>query len=213
MTFFFLLSEAFCIASALSLDAFAASFSYGAGKIKIPPLSLLIIDGICSVSIGIALLIGSLLKSFIPLGLTSAVCFLILFFLGLLKLLDGITKSLIRKYGAISSNLHFSFCNFRFVLSLYADPEAADTDCSKTISSKEAVSLALALSLDGCAVGFGTALGNVNGLAVFFCSLFTEAFAILFGTFLGNKAAGRFSCNLSWAGGLILIVLAFCKLV
>ena len=206
------LPEALCIAAALSLDAFAAGFSYGAGRIRIPLSSVVVIDAICSISVGATLLLGSLLKNHIPVRLTGMVCFVILFLLGLVKLLDGITKSVIRKYGAISSNIRFSFCNFRFVLSLYADPECADIDHSKTISPREAAALAVALSLDGCAVGFGTALGNVNGIAVFFCSLVTEALAVICGVHLGNKAAGKLSCNLSWAGDLILLILAFVKL-
>lgn len=208
-----ILSEALLLAAALSLDAFVACFSYGAGKIKIPLSSVLVIDGVCSVSIGVTLLIGSFLRNRIPDGLTTAICFIILFFLGMVKLLDSITKSLIKKYGAISSNINFSFCNFRFVLSLYANPESADVDNSKTISPKEAASLAIALSLDGCAVGFGAALGNVNELAVFFCSLFTEAAAVLLGIFLGNKAACKLSFPISWISGFILLILAFTKLL
>lgn len=207
-----LFCEALFIALALSLDAFVAGFSYGACKIKIPLISVLVMDAICSLSIGAALLIGAFLKGFIPRQATTAICFILLFLLGLTKLLDGITKSLIQKYGAISSNIKFSFCNFRFVLSLYANPECADTDHSKTISPKEAVSLAIALSLDGLAAGLGAAFGEVNGFAVFLCSFFTEAIAVICGTALGNRAAGRLSFNISWLGGLILILLAFLKL-
>lgn len=207
------LLEALVIALALSMDAFVASFSYGAAKIKIPFTSVLVIDAVCSLTIGATLFIGSLVRNHIPDWLTTTVCFSLLFLLGLVKLLDGITKSLIKKYGAISSNIKFSFCNFRFVLNLYADPECADVDHSKTISGKEAASLAIALSLDGCAVGFGAALGNVNGLAVFLCSLAVEALAVLGGAALGNKAAKKLSFNASWLGGCLLLVLAFLKLL
>lgn len=207
------LLEALVIALALSMDAFVASFSYGAAKIKIPFTSVLVIDAVCSLTIGATLFIGSLVRNYIPDWLTTTVCFSLLFLLGLVKLLDGITKSLIKKYGAISSNIKFSFCNFRFVLNLYADPECADVDHSKTISGKEAASLAIALSLDGCAVGFGAALGNVNGLAVFLCSLAVEALAVLGGAALGNKAAKKLSFNASWLGGCLLLVLAFLKLL
>lgn len=208
----FLFLEALFIAFALSLDAFVAGFSYGACKIKIPLVSVFVMDAICSLCIGAALLAGALLRGIIPGQAASAACFVLLFLLGLMKLLDGITKSLIQKYGAISSNIKFSFCNFRFVLSLYANPESADTDHSKTISPREAVSLAIALSLDGLAAGIGAAFGDVNGTAVFLCSFFTEAIAVICGTALGNRAAGRLSFNISWLGGLILIFLAFLKL-
>lgn len=207
-----LFCEALFFAFALSLDAFVAAFSYGACKIKIPLASVLVMDAICSLSIGAALLAGTFLKGFIPRQATTAICFVLLFLLGMTKLLDGITKSLIQKHGAISSNIKFSFCNFRFVLSLYANPECADTDHSKTISPREAVSLAIALSLDGLAAGLGAALGNIDGLAVFLCSFFTEGIAVICGFALGNRAAGRLSFPISWLGGIILILLAFLKL-
>lgn len=210
---FIIIFEAFCIAAALSADAFVTGFSYGTDRIKIPCLSVLVIDIVCSLMIGITLLIGSYIRPYIPDSLTTAICFVILFLLGMTKLLDGITKALIRKYGAISSNIKFSLGSFRFVLSLYANPECADTDHSKTISPKEAAALAAVLSLDGCAAGFGAALGNVNGPAVFFCSLLTEASALLSGMALGKRAADRLSFPVSWLGGCILLILALFKLL
>ncbi|MCH5275543.1 MAG: sporulation membrane protein YtaF [Lachnospiraceae bacterium] len=206
-------TEALFLSIALSLDAFVAGFSYGVNKIRIPWTSALVIDGICSFSLGASLLLGSFLKNWIPPQLTTVLCFTILFLLGLSKLLDGLTKTLIKKYGAISSNFHFSLCNFRFVLSLYADPEAADLDHSKTISPKEASSLAIALSLDGCAVGFGAALGNAGGYALFLCSLIVEALALFCGTALGNRAAKKLPFNAAWISGGILLLLAFLKLL
>ena len=99
------------------------------------------------------MLAGSLIRGLIPQSLTTAICFVLLFILGLVKLLDSLTKSIIRKHNNLEKQIHFSLLNFRFVLSLYADPEKADRDHSKTISPGEAASLAIALSLDGMAVG------------------------------------------------------------
>ena len=98
------------------------------------------------------------------------------------------------------------------MLSIYADPEKADRDQSKTISPAEAASLAIALSLDGLAVGFGAAMGNVNAWAVVLWSLVTNTAAILLGALLGNKIAQKLTFNLSWVSGAILILLAISKL-
>lgn len=214
MQLFPIFTEALFLSVALSLDAFVAGFSYGMNKIRIPWISAFIVDAICSLSLGAALLLGSLFGRFIPAGLTTVICFAILLLLGITKLLDGLAKTLIHKYGNISSHFHFSFCSFRFVLSLYADPEAADSDHSKTISPKEAASLAAALSLDGCAVGFGAALDSAAGaLALFFCSLIVEAAALFLGTALGNRAAKSLPFNAAWISGIILLLLAFLKLL
>ena len=210
---FLLIIEAAILASSLSLDALTAGFAYGSNKIKIPFLSVQIINLICSGFTGLALLFGAILKDYIPHGLTIGICFTILFVLGIIKLMDGITKTIIRKYSNLKKELKFSIFNFKFILKLYADPEAADVDHSKSISPMEAASIAIALSLDGIAVGFGAALGNVNGLYVFLFSLITNAVAIIAGRRLGEKIATKIPFNLSWLSGVILIALAFSKLV
>ena len=199
MNFLFSLLEAAVLAAALSMDAFVASFAYGSNKIRIPLLSAQIINVICSSVVGVSML-------------ATAICFVLLFILGLVKLLDSLTKSIIRKHNNLEKQIHFSLLNFRFVLSLYADPEKADRDHSKTISPGEAASLAVALSLDGMAVGFGAALGNLNILAVFLCSLITETLAVLLGSKLGNRLAKKLPFNISWLSGALLLGMAFLKL-
>lgn len=201
------------LASALSMDAFVASFAYGSNKIKIPMLSIQIINIVCSSILGISLLVGTLVKQYIPDWLTIMICFTILFVLGIAKLLDSIIKSIIRKYNNFNKEIEFSMFNIKFILSLYANPEDADIDSSRIISPMEAASLAIALSLDGLAVGFGAALGNVNGLAIFLSSLVTNAIAVILGCYLGNKIARKLSFNLSWLSGILLIFLAFLKLL
>lgn len=204
--------EAIILTSALSMDAFVASFAYGSNKIKIPMLSVQIINTICSTMLGISLIIGTLIKQYIPDWLTAIVCFIILFVLGIIKLLDSIIKSVIRRYNNFNKEIEFSAFNLKFILNLYANPEEADIDSSRTISSKEATSLAIALSLDGLVVGFGTVLGNMNGIVVFIASLVTGIIAIMLGGYIGNKIAGKLPFNLSWLSGILLIVLAFLKL-
>jgi len=201
------------LASALSLDAFAASFAYGSKNIKIPFKSAQILNLICSAITGLSLLAGTIIKKYIPDRLTVIISFIILLLLGIVKLLDCITKSIISKNSNLNKEIKFSMFNFRFILNLYANPEDADIDGSKTLSPAEAASLAVALSLDGITVGLGAAIGNVNGLAVFLCSLVTDMIAILLGSFAGNKIARKSPFKLSWLSGIILIVLAITKLL
>ena len=132
--------------------------------------------------------------------------------LGVMKILDSFTKSIIRKHKNLSKKINFTFFNFKFILNLYADPEEADVDLSKVLSPAEAVALAVSLSLDGLAVGFGAAMGNVNGFAVFFSSFITDALLLMLGCYTGNKIAKKISFNLSWLSGFILILLAVSKL-
>ena len=205
--------EAVILASSLSLDAFFASFAYGSNKIKIPFSSAMIINLVCAVILGISLFLGAVIRPWLSPGLSSCICFLILFLIGMIKLLDNMTKSFIRKHGDLSKDIHFSLLNFKFVLNVYADPEKADADSSKSISPAEAFSLAIALSLDGMAVGFGAALGDVNSLAVFLSSLVTGAAAVLLGSLIGNKVASRLRFNISWLSGVILTILAVLNII
>ena len=171
-----------------------------------------IINLICTGVTGLSFLFGAVLAPFVPEGFAMGLSFAILFFVGLTKLLDSITKSIIKKYACINKEIRLSMLNFKFVLNLYADPEAADVDISECISSKEATVLALSLSLDGFAVGFGAALLGFNGFAVVLFSLLTNAIALWSGGRLGNKVAQSLRFNISWAAGLVLIGLAFMQL-
>ena len=204
--------ESIMLASALSLDAFVASFAYGSRKIKIPFRSIQVINLICSAITGLSLLAGTALKHCIPGWFTVMVSFTILFILGIVKLLDSLIKSFIRRHFNFNKEIKFSFFNIKFILNLYADPEKADIDDSKVLSPMEAASLAIALSLDGITVGIGAAIGNVNGLAIFVSSFVIGMLAVLSGNYTGHKVAGKTNFNLSWISGLILIILAFSKL-
>lgn len=205
--------EAGLLASSLSVDAFTAGFAYGSKKIKIPLTSIQIINIVCAMITGLALFGGAMLRNHIPHGLALGLAFSILFFIGSVKLLDSITKEIIRKHSTINKKIKLSAFHFKFILSMYADPEKADTDYSKVISPMEATMLALSLSLDGVAVGFGAALANANGFAVVLWSLLTNAAAVILGCYLGGRVADKLPFNISWLGGAVLIVLAFSKLI
>ncbi len=205
--------EALLLAGAMSMDAFISSFAYGTNKIKIPFKSVFVINVVCSTILGVSLLAGTIVRQYIPDWVTGWICFLILFILGMTKVLDGVTKSIVRRYSDLDKKIHFSLCNLKFILCLYADPEQADIDRSKSISPMEAVSLAVALSLDGMAVGFGAAIGEINGVAVFLSSLLTDALAIMLGVYVGNRIAKKININITWISGLVLIIMGFTKLL
>ena len=209
----FYLFGAAALALSLSLDAFAVAFAYGCKKIKIQALSAYIINGICTGTTGLSFLFGAAIARFIPEWVAIGISFTILFIIGLVKLLDSITKSIIRKHSDISKEIKLSLFNFKFILQLYADPEAADVDVSRIIEPKEATILAVSVSLDGFAVGFGAALLGLNGWAVVLFSLIANGAAIWLGGRLGNKAAQTLRFNISWVAGVVLIGLAFVQLV
>ena len=199
------------IAMSLSIDAFAASFAYGSEQIKVPARSIQTINLISSAITGLSMLAGSFLQQFIPAWLTIGISFTILFVLGIIKLMDSLSNSFIRRYTQLNREVKFSLFNLRFILQLYITPEKADVDNSKSLSPSEAASLAVALSLDGIAVGFGAALAGISAWAVFISSLITNMIALYSGIYLGNRLARRTSVNVSWLGGAVLIIMAVLK--
>jgi len=205
--------EVIILALTLSLDAFAASFGYGCQKIKIPLLSGIIIILICTGITGISFLLGSAVD--IPQSFAGGISFAILLTIGLIKLLDSITKSIIRKYIRTKKEIKLSLFNIKFILQVYANPEDADVDVSESLSTKEATMLAIALSLDGLAVGFAIGLMGLSNwfVAIFLlCSLVFNSLAILTGSWFGKTVSAHLKFNISWMAGLILIILAFASL-
>jgi len=207
------LFSAALLASILSLDSLTVAFAYGCDKIKIPFLSACIINIICTATIGLAFVFGSVVSAFITPWFASLLSFFILLLIGITKLLDSITKSIIRKFSPINKEIKLSLLNFKFILKLYAYPESADLNSSRSIEPKEAVLLAIPISLDGFAVGFGAALLGYSGLAIVLFSLLTNGTALLFGSLLGNKTAQKIPFNVSWLAGVVLVGLAVFQLL
>ena len=204
--------DAILLVTALSMDAFIASFAYGTSNIKIPFKSAIIINVVCSAILGVALFTGSIISNFIPSIFTTSICFTMLLMLGLAKLFNSTLKALIGPNGTLSRNYQFELSDFRFFLKVCIDNTAADADHSIELSPKESLSLAIALSLDGLAAGFGTGLVSSNFAEIIIFSLIVNMIAILAGCFVGNKVAEKTDLNFSWLSGATLMLLAFLKL-
>lgn len=203
--------ESLVIVISLSTDAFAAGLAYGAGKIKIPTLSSVIISLICSCMLLISMLAGGILNQFISPEITSGICFSILLIMGLVKLFDNCIKSYIRKHRSI----YFDFTknNLKFVLNVYADVEYADSDNSKFLSVKESVALATALSFDSFAVGVSTAMSGVSYALPSIISLILTFIAIKSGCKLGENLPKLIPFDMSYISAILLIILGITRVL
>ena len=204
--------EAILLVTALAMDAFVASFAYGTNKIKIPFASIMVINLVCGIVLALSLFLGAIISPYLPPYITSSISFLILFLLGAAKLFDSSIKTFIRKHRSLKKELKFSMFNLNFILNVYADPQEADRDYSRVLSPLEAASLAIALSLDGFAAGFGLGLVHINYIQVVLFSLISDMVAVIFGCYIGNKIAEKLSLNISWISGVLLIILAVMNL-
>jgi putative sporulation protein YtaF len=209
----YIILESILFVTALSTDALIASLAYGSNKIKIPFLSVLVISIVCTSTLGISLLFGSFFKPYIPALILKIISFLILFILGIIKLMDNIIKSIIDKYTYINKEIKFNLYNLHFILNVYANPKEADSDQSKSLSPKEAFYLAIALSIDSLAAGVGAAFGNVNVIAAMISSLLLSIIAIQSGATIGCRINDKTPFQLSWLSGALLIILAFFRFI
>lgn len=205
--------ETILLVLALSLDAFVASIAYGTNKIKIPFKSITIINVVCALSLALSIFFGTIVKKILPQNLTIIISFLILILLGFYYLFESIVKSYLKKKSLLKEKVKLKLFNIWFIIDIYVDETKADLDKSKSLSSKEAIYLATALSLDSIAIGFGSGLGSINYLNIILLSLIFHMIALLGGLYIGEKFVSRSKVNLSWLTGVILIVLAFLKLI
>lgn len=205
--------ETILLVFTLSLDAFVASISYGTNKIKIPFLSLIIINIVCAIFLASSVFLGSQVKRLIPGNIAIIVSFSILFLLGVYYLFESMVKSYLEKNFNLKKTLKIKLFDMQFIVSVYTDGVRADFDHSKTLDKKEALYLGAALSLDSLAVGFGSSLANINYLNVIGFSFILGIFSMIGGLFIGKKINQMTNVNLSWLSGLILIVLAILKLI
>lgn len=196
---------------AVSLDTLVAAFSFGTGRIRIPPVSAFIISFISTAVLTCSIMIFSAIGKFIPDTLCRAVGAGILTVMGTASLFQNLLKNALRKRQG-EGGLKFRFFNIDFVIRVYLDETMADCDSSKNLSAKESVTLALALSADSLASGLGAGLGNTSIIRIAAASLIAGLVSVALGSFIGRKTS-RSKPELSWLSGLILILLGMFKYI
>ncbi|WP_438565474.1 manganese efflux pump [Clostridium sp.] len=196
----------------LVIDSFASSIAYGSENITIKTSRIVLINFFSTLILGISIFFGSFLEDFLPNGLPSKISFCIFFSLGIYKLFEILIKKYFKKYSLHKQPLKFKLFDINFALNVYLDEKCADFDNSKYLSLKESFYLALALSLDSLAIGFGIGLYDINFFSLLFFSFIFGVISFKFGGFLGRKLKTKKNINLSWLSGLILILIAFTKL-
>lgn len=196
----------------LCIDAFIASFAYGTSRIKIPFLSGTVMTCISTSLLVVSLGLGSLIRELLPEPMTLFLCFLVLFLLGISRLFEGFLKNFLNKKARSSDHIEFTLFDFKLILNVYADSILADIDHSKILSTREALYLGVALSLDSLVVGLGAGLDIFHYHEVITFSLLFNASSLLLGGYLGRRFAKKLNVDLSWMSGAVLILLAFFKL-
>lgn len=204
------MAEIIFLLLAVSIDGFTACAGLGAKQIKLPLLSAVIISGTGALFLFVSLTAGEAAENFLSPEVCKGISFGILFMMGLLNLSEHYLKHFLRKRQGEKSIL-FSISGIEFALRLYLDEAAADRDNSKSLSPKEAAFLAAALSMDSLVTGLGMGLSKTSPLITAAVGFLTGLIAVFGGFFLGKRLSGKIP-KISWAGGIVLIVLAVSRL-
>lgn len=196
---------------ALSMDSFLASLAYGSRRIRISIPVAFMISGIGTLFLGISFFGSSVISAWIPDNVCSFLSFALFFLLGMSSLFKGTIKAFLKNRS--NRKVTFACSGFSFVLDIYADETKADADANKDLSIKEALYLAIALSLDSLVSGIACAAGKYHPFFLVLCSFLIGGVMLLSGARLGNAYQKMERWNLSWVSAIVFLFLAFIRIL
>lgn len=191
-------------------DSFFMSVAYGAERIDISWKATLII-AFCGTSLlGVSIALAKSFSSFLSPQIGRWISFLILTGLGLTHLFQAQVKRYVKKQK--HKPLIIKMKGISFVIDIFLDETEADQDHSKELSISEALYLGIALSLDSLASGLAYGIGVVNFGLLLGCSFGFGVVLIVVGSALGKRLMCRFTGDVSWLSGCLLMILALLRL-
>lgn len=199
------------LAFSASLDSLIIGIAYGIKKIRIGLLINFIIALIVTFGTFISMILGAVVSELIPAIITKYIGSILLICIGIWMLFDCTIREKIKiKKENSSKELIESLCYDEIII----NDKTADTNGSGNIEIKEAITLALALSINNFALGLSA---SMSGLSVTITTIFTFLFSILIlviGLKLGNsvlsKIFGKYSPVLS---AIIIILMGVLQLI
>ena len=200
--------ENWFLVAALSLDTLFACIAYGVKSIRIPFRSAVVIALTGMLFLQLSILIRCFCGYWLPVPVVRYLGFTVLIVMGMASLFQSLLKAIFRQ----NRTIRFSVSQISFALNICIDETRADLDCSKLLSVREAFVLALALSADSLLTGFSISADAVLFLLLSAFSFLMGLAAVMLGTAAGHRMTGS-EKNLSWLSGLLLIVIAFMKIL
>ena len=199
------------LALIVSFDTYLVAAAYCNSGIKIPLVSAAVINLTGAAVLGLSLLISDIAGSFIPAELCRTLGLIVLTSIGVITVFKSLVRILVRRLSQ-RGELSLRTGSSGLVLKLCLDDTAADTDGSKTLSPAEAAALALASSLDSAATGLSCGFCGVSPLRTAALTFIAGFAAIAAGSLTGRKVSAS-DRDLSWLGGVLLIVFAVTEAV
>ncbi|MCF8011146.1 MAG: sporulation membrane protein YtaF [Clostridiales bacterium] len=144
-------------ALALNMDAFGAGTAYGIRNIRLPFTSLLIISCMSAAAISVSMLAGNVVSQFVSETTAHRLGGIMLVAVGIWIILQSLQeKQKSRDTEKALMQIHIR--PLGLVIQVLQEPIKADLDKSGEISSREALILGLALSMDAFAAGLAVSM-------------------------------------------------------
>ena len=200
------MAEELILAVIVCADTFIASAAYCGSGIRIPPLSAAVIALTGAAVLWLTLSLSALISGFIPPQICSAAAFIIISLIGISTIVRSIIRTVVRTLSE-KGDLSLKMGSQGLMIKLYLDDTAADADHSKILSAAEAAALAAARSLDSAATGLSCGFLGVSPVKTGVFAFAAGLAAIALGSLLGRRISAL-PADLSWVGGVMLIVFA-----
>ena len=201
-------------AVALSLDGLGVGLSYGMRKIKIPWKSLVVISIASAAALGLSMVLGHLIASFLSKQIAGIVGGMALVLIGIWLLLQGWSQRLEEKDPTLSGTIEpltifkLSIPSLGLVIKILKEPAKADFDRSGTISVNEAIFLGFALAMDALGAGLGAAMMGFSPWFTPMVLAVSKFLLVSLGLYLGSQfSVDRLRKDLGLVPGAIIIAL------
>lgn len=159
-----------------SIDAIGIGISYGFRKTNIDNLSKIIISLIIYFSTFIGVTFGNFLSIFLPDAVLRLIGSIILICIGIFIILENIYPNEKKKGKKFIRNAR----------KIIKDSSKADLDNSNSIDWKEAIYLAISVSIDAFSMGIYASTEDVNCILFSLCMTIIHLFFLILGKNLGK---------------------------
>lgn len=188
-------------ALAVCLDLFFTAAAYGMSGIRIPMRSAWILSGIGAGFLFVSMELARLSGLILPEAWCRYAGVILLSAMGGAMLLKSLVKPA-KKQDTLPD-----------LRTIYFDAETADADHSCTLCPKEALLLAVALSVDSLAVGVGLGWQKGSPVLVGVLTLLLGTMGIFCGTKIGVHLHRKRNWNCDWISGALLLMIALLHLM
>lgn len=171
------------LAFSSSIDSLIIGISYGIKRIKIKLIINLIIAVIVTLSTFLSMCLGALISNYLPIKFCNYIGSALLILVGLYILWDYYKK---KRHLGNSNDVEFmNSLDYDEIIKLN---KTADINGSGNIEIKEAVTLALSLSINNLALGIGA---SISGVSIILTTILTFVFSIIT-MIIGLKLGSRY---------------------